>query len=108
MLSLAFRRVVTMLVALAFLVGLQMAAMPMAVEDGTAVKVSEQSAPSQCKGCNNQSMTVSECSALCVSVSGLTGPVTSVMPIPDYNWWTRLAENVSTVTVQPDLSPPRA
>jgi len=104
----AIRRIVSLLVALAFLAGLQMAAMPIAAADVTASKVAGQTSPDTCKACGTQAMTAGECTAVCTAVPGLLGHVASVTPSFNRHHWTWPSENTPATAVQPDLSPPRS
>jgi len=103
-----FRRVVSMLIALVFLAGMQLVAAPASAAAFTATTVAGQSNPSGCKACGDQNMTAGECSAVCSAFQSLGGHVASLMPPFDAQSWQWLSESIRTTAVQPDLSPPRS
>lgn len=108
----AVRRFVVMLTGLAFLVSLQVAAMPAATASPAshAVMVSDlagQPNPEGCKGCGQKTMTAGECIAICGSLQVLTGQEAPSMCLSTADSWTWLTETLSTTSVQPDHSPPR-
>ena len=105
----AFRRILTVFLALAFLAGLQAAAMPMATASSDALtKIAGQQAPDDCKGCSAQSMTAGDCFAVCASVPILTGQAASAAQALGTNPWIWLIDTLTTAGVRPDLSPPRS
>lgn len=104
------RRVVSLLVALAFVVGLQAAVVPMpvAASDTVATAMAGHMTSDDCKGCDQQSMAAQECLAVCASAPILPGQAGPVSFAPSPGDWTWPGDKIAAVGVQPDLSPPRS
>ena len=105
----AFRRILSVFVALAFLSGLQAAAMPMAPAGSDGImQLAGQQVPHDCKACSPQSMTAGSCFTVCASVPILTDQAAFAAQAPGTSRWSWLIGTLPTAGVQPDLSPPRS
>ncbi len=102
------RRIVSLLVALAFIAGMQLAAAPMSAAEVIATKIVGQSNSSGCKVCGDQNMAAAQCSAMCAALQSFHGHVAAFLPVPSMQSWPWLSESVPAVATQPDLAPPRS
>lgn len=101
-------RVLNLLLALAFLVGLQVSGMPRAMASPElSVKPIAQLTIGDCNGCGQGSIGSSECVGICSPATSLTGEPAPIAIALDGSWiW--LNESMPTTGVEPELSPPRS
>ena len=102
-----FRRAIGVLVALAFLAGMQLVAAPMSAVAFATAAASQPNLGS-CKTCGDQNMAAGECSSICTNFQSFSGIVVFSMPYEDKQSWSWLSETIRSTAVQPDLSPPRS
>ncbi len=102
-------RLARLLVIVAFIAGMQVSVMPMAMAASGAgmAGMAAGSGPDRCDGCGQQDMTAAQCVAGCVSTPIVVSYAPAEMHVFDVQPWIWLTETLRNPSVEPDLSPPR-